>query len=144
MAGLRLNSGVRVLQLCAGGSTHQHIADILASTQSIQYLGSFDVGQFPHERVRALDPHVVLIHLPIPSLQVLRWINYLRTALHNCAIVVIGPMGNPVYRQSGSAWGADGFVGEERLARGLLRSIQRAYRKHFHIPRAERMRLLHS
>ncbi len=84
----------------------------------------------PFEQVRALKPHVVILQLPLPALEVLRWINYVRTALDHCGILVTAPVADPEARRRVLAAGADDFLVAEEFDQRLVPAIQDAYRRH--------------
>jgi DNA-binding NarL/FixJ family response regulator len=123
--------GIRVVCLYAGGVQRPAPGDILESADGLEYLGDCDMALAPFEHVRSLKPHVVILHLPLPALDVLRWINYLRTALDHCGILVTAPAADPDNRRRVLASGADDFIAADEFEQRLLPAIRSSYRKHF-------------
>lgn len=75
-----------------------------------------------------LKPHVVLLGLETVAADALRCISYLRAAVPDAVLIVVGPLDMPAYHQAAQEAGADGFVSRTALhdARTLLPLIQRA------------------
>ena len=72
---------IRVLCLYDRSQPPPAVIALLARDDSLNFLGSFDVTPGPIAQLRDLDPNVAIVQLPMPALQVLRWISYLRRHL---------------------------------------------------------------
>ncbi len=129
MTALKPHRGIRVLCLREGSESRTPLPDLLTPHPKLQYLGSFDIAPAPFERVRALQPDVVILQLPMSTFQVLRWVNYLRTGLNDCVVVLTGPLDAPYSRQRVAAYGADDFIAQHLLGRRLVRRIIALCRK---------------
>ena len=126
---------IRVLCLYDRSQPPPAVIALLARDDSLNFLGSFDVTPGPIAQLRDLDPNVAIVQLPMPALQVLRWISYLRRHLQDCTILVTGPLDEPYYRQSVMSYGADEFIPEEQLPQRLVRRITALRQKPQHLLR---------
>jgi DNA-binding NarL/FixJ family response regulator len=122
--------GMRVLCLYEGTQPQTSLPALLAADDTLQFLGSFDIAPGPLRQLRNLDPNVVILQLPMHSLQVLRWISYVRTRLRDSTIIVTGPVDEPYYRLSVMSYGADEFIPEEQIASRLMRRISALSQKY--------------
>jgi DNA-binding NarL/FixJ family response regulator len=140
MTAFKPRIGIRVVSLREGAEPRPPLPELLATHRALQYVGSFDIVPAPFERVRTLQPDVVILQLPMSELNVLRWINYLRTGLDHCAILVTGPRDLPYDQHSVIAYGADEFIPQHRLARRLVQTIVALSRKQHHFSPVRRDR----
>ena len=138
MTALKPHGGIRVLCLREGGESRTPLPDLLSPIPKLQFLGSFDIAPAPYDGVRSLRPDVVIVQLPMSQMNLIRWVNYLRTGLNDCAIVVTGPKDAPQRRKGRGAYGADEFIPENQLRRRLVQRIEALHKKHLPLSAAWR------